>query len=232
MMMPENHLPTLYAAADLNLQLPDAKDLITPEDASRTRELIREGGAYTPAGQALQATKGVAQYLGTDSAGAKKFYNDLPNEDKVQNGNVRYVTHSALNKEVSRRIQEPRDVYKLERLKDAEACLNAFRDHPELEKRRLLAESKIRRELPKLKQKMLKAENITNCQVSGEPLQPDAEVHHIERQADQPHKSLEPANLLLINKPPHREIHDAAAHSPDALASLALEKKWPYKPRT
>ncbi|WP_139350226.1 hypothetical protein [Rhodanobacter sp. C03] len=170
--------------------------------------------------------------LATDNAGANQFYNDLSNEDKTQNGTTRYVATSALNKELSRRIQEPRDVYKLERLKDAELCVNTLRDDPKLEKLRALAESHIRKMQPKLKQQMLKAESITACQVSGEPLQPDAEVHHIVRQADQPDRSLDSTNHLLINKPPHREIHAAGTHSSEALVALAREKNWPYKPRT
>lgn len=223
-------LPVLYSAENLDLRLPDAKDHITPEDASKTRALIETGGAFTQDGQAWLKTGTLPHILCTDKSGANQFYNDLSDNDKMQNGGTRYLTTSALNKELSRRIQEPRDVYKLERLKDAEVCLNAFRDNPELEKRRALAESKIRRELPKLKQQMLKAENITACQVSGEPLQPDAEVHHVERQADQPRKSLDPSNLRLVNKLPHQDIHAAGAHSREALAALAQQKNWPDKP--
>jgi hypothetical protein len=126
-------------------------------------------------------------------------------------------------------LQEPRDAYKHERLKDSEGCINALRDAPELEKRRLLAESAIRKALPKLKDEMLKRGNIDVCQVSGSPLEKDAEVHHIERQADQPSKSLDPSNLLLVNKEQHREIHDAEAHSPEELTALAKQRGWPYR---
>lgn len=228
--MPENQLPVLHSAKNLDIKFPEANDHIVPEDASKVRALIKDNGAYTPDGMAYLATGAVPRILATDKAGANLFYNNLPNDDKMQNGNTRYVATSALNKELSRRIQEPRDVYQLERLKDAEACINALRDNPELEKRRALAESNIRKALPKLKQQMLKAETITACQVSGEPLLSDAEVHHIERQADQPCKSLDPKNRVLINPPVHRDIHDAGAHSPKALATLAQERNWPYKP--
>ncbi|QET02562.1 HNH endonuclease [Cupriavidus pauculus] len=230
--MPKDQLPVVHSAETLDLKFPEAKDHITPEDASKTRTLITTGGVFTPDGKPYIPTSALAHLLATDKPGVNQLYNDLPNEDKMQDGHTRYIATPALNKEFSRRIQEPRDVYKIERLKDAEACVNAFRDNPELEKRRALVESHIRKTLPKLKQQMLKAENITACQVTGEPLQTDAQVHHIERQADQPSKSLDPDNLVLINKSPHQRIHDAEAHSHEALASLAGEENWPYRRKT
>lgn len=228
--MTEDQLPVLHSAESLDLKFPEAKDHIAPEDSIKTRALIQAGGAYTPDGKAYIDKSALPHLLVTDNAGANRFYNDLSNEDKTQNGTTRYVATSAVNKELSRRIQEPRDVYKLERLKDAELCINTLRDASELEKLRALAELRIRKMQPKLKQQMLKAESITACQVSGEPLQPDAEVHHVVRQADQPDRSLDPTNHLLINKPVHRAIHAAGAHSPEALAALARERNWSYKP--
>ena len=227
-MPPKDQLPALRLAKELKLRFPEPSDFISPEDANKTRQLIQNDAAFTPDGKPYIPWTALPHLLATDKPGANKFYNDLLGEDKMRDGTVRFVAAPALNKELSRRIQEPRDVYKHERLKDSEACVNALRDAPELERRRLLVESDLRRRVPRLKREMQKAGDITACQVTGEPLEPDAEVHHIERQADQPAKSLDPRNLLLTNKTPHREIHEAEAHSPEALANLAKKKGWPY----
>lgn len=228
-MPPKSQLPILHSATELELRFPKPNAYITPEDSAKTRELIQGRAMFTPDGKPFIPSSALPHLLATDRPGANKFYNDLPDGDKMRNGTERLVAAPALNKELSRQIQEPRDVYKIERLKYSEACLIALRDAPELEKLRLLEESRIRKDVPKLKGQMLKEGSISACQASGEPLEPDAEVHHIERRADQPSMSLDPSNLLLVNKDPHREIHEAGAHSPGELTALAEKKGWPYR---
>ncbi|WP_146010041.1 hypothetical protein [Burkholderia sp. WAC0059] len=227
--MTKENLPVIHSAQELDIKFPEAKGYIPPKDAAKTQALIQSGCVFTGDGQTFVPTKGLSHLLATDQPGVNKFVNDLPNTDKTRRGEDRFVTTASLQKEVSRRIQEPRDVDKRERLKDTEACLIAFRDHPELDKRRAINELQNRKELPKLKQQILNARGITTCEVSGEPLQPNAAVHHIERQADQPNKSLDPDNLLLVNPGPHGKIHEAEAHSPEALDDLAKQEGWPYK---
>jgi hypothetical protein len=135
-----------------------------------------------------------------------------------------YIRQPPINQELSRRIQEPRDAYQLERLRYAKRCLNAVRDAPVLENRRLKLEARNRKEMPGVKRQVL--ENADTC-ISGEPLQKSAEVHHVERVADNPDLALEPNNMRPVNPHIHDRIHAAQAHTPAALEELAKQEGWP-----
>lgn len=150
----------------------------------------------------------------------------MENEDKLELGEKKLVAASAVGKEISERIQEPRDTVQKERLRDSESCLNALRDSPDLEKIREVEESKNRKEKSKLKARKIAAENISACQVTGEPLETDADAHHIARQADKPREAINLDNIIVINKQPHREIHAAGAESSEELSELCKEKGW------
>lgn len=229
MITPGNKALTLFKAADLDLKFPEHKDFVPTAIAIATQEVIVNKGSYTPDGKAYVEKSAIPQLLGTDKAGANLFYNELPDAEKMQNGQDRLVHTAALMGEISRRIQEPFPANKLETLKYNEECLRALRDNPELEKRRTVREAQIRQALPGLKERMIRAEEVTHCQVSGQPLDPKAHVHHIVRRADNPSLSLDPNNLVVTNPNPHDSIHRAEAHSPEGLEALAKEKGWPWR---
>lgn len=222
--MNDKTLPVIMSASTLDINLPEPADLLSSSDAEANRKAIKSGGAFTPDGQALIERRKIKTLLATDSDGANIIIGDLPEEDKIEDGKNLYIKTSALSTPISERIQEPRDAYELLRLKDAESCLNAFRDHPALEVRRMTIEARNEREMPKVKASVRKA--AKEC-ISGNPLDHDAEVHHKERIADKPRKSIDPQNLVTVNKPIHRKIHAAKAHSPEALKALAAKEGWP-----
>lgn len=113
-----------------------------------------------------------------------------------------------------------------ERLRDSEGCINALRDAPELEKIREAEESRNRKEQPKLKEKKIKAEGISVCQLTSEPLTGDAHAHHIERQADNPRKARDLNNVIVVNPSPHGEVHTAGAETREELSALCASKGW------
>ncbi|SPA03492.1 protein of unknown function (plasmid) [Cupriavidus taiwanensis] len=166
--------------------------------------------------------------LGTDSAGANQFVAELGKEDYYRDGKQLWVYQPPINKDLSRRLQEPRDAYQLSRLRDSERCLNTVRDAPELEIRRLNLEARNRKEMPSIKREVLK--NASSC-ISGEPLGQDAEVHHEGRVADRPDLSVEPSNMRAVNSGIHRLIHAEQAHTPQALDALGKREGWPQTKR-
>ena len=101
-----------------------------------------------------------------------------------------------------------------------------LRDAPELEKYREVQESRIRKELPSLKKKKIKAESVTACQVTSQPLQLNAHAHHISRKADNPDQALDLSNIAVVNPEPHDEIHEAGAESPAEFSALCKAKDW------
>lgn len=52
-------------------------------------------------------------------------------------------------------------------------------------------------------------------------------MHHLERVADQPRKSVDPKNMVAVNNGPHQTIHQAEAHTPEAVNQLAEQLGWP-----
>lgn len=211
------------AAENLSVKFPEPPRILTPQDAARTRNAIMTHGVVTYDAKMAYERDGIATILATDKAGANKFVAERTDDDIIEDGGKLYIRQPAIKREIDRRIAEPRDAYQLDRLRDAEQCLDAVRDAPELENRRLKMEAFSRREMPKLKRKVLKS---TNTCISGEPLQKDAEVHHVERIADNPDIALAPSNLAPANRSVHKQIHAAQAHTPQALNELAEQQGW------
>lgn len=230
MIMSEEKLKelTIISTSDLNIKFPAKNPHISNEEAEKTREVIKSESAYTNDAQVLINKNALPQILATDKKGANNFYEDLENDDKEQNGKNQYAHLEAVQEEVSKRIQEPRDTLKRERLKDSEQCLIAVRDAPELEKIREVDESKIRKELPKLKERKIEEESLTTDQLTGKPLEKNAAAHHIERKSDAPRKSLKLDNIIVVNPDTHDEIHKNDAESEENLKQLCKEKGWDY----
>lgn len=223
---PKNDTNALVAlsAESLDVILPEPPLILRPKDAARTRNAIMKHGAVTHDAKMVYERDALPVLLGTDSAGANQVVAELAKDEYFRDGNKLFIYQPPINKELSRRIQEPRDAYQLDRLRDAERCINAVRDAPELENRRLKLEARNRKEMPKVKQGVLK--NARSC-ISGEPLSKDAEVHHVERVADRPDLAVEPSNMRPVNPPIHKLIHAEHAHTPEALDELGKREGWP-----
>lgn len=226
LMCDEKSLPVVHSAQDLTITFPAKNNHISNVEAEKNRCLIKEQGVYTNGGQTYIDKNALPHLLATDKKGINRLYNSLDNADKLELGQQQFVSVPAINKEISKRLQEPRDTLQRERLRDTEGCVNAMRDAPELEKIREVEESKNRKEQSNLKAKKIKAENITACQITGEPLQPDADAHHITRQADEPRRARDLDNVLIVNKSTHQAIHAASAESPEELSQLCRQNGW------
>lgn len=189
------------------LDFPEPSIFVEPEYAQKTREVIQANSVRDNDGKTALNAKALPHALCTDIVGAKKFFNRLPNKDKFKVGNDRFVRTPALKRELDERIEKPYDAKKIEQMKENESCLTALRDNSESLRIRALKESKIRHEQRYLKKRKLEEENITECQHTGEPLEPDAHAHHRERRADNPDLALDLDNIELVNSAPHKEHH-------------------------
>ncbi|MBP8149356.1 MAG: hypothetical protein KAY21_06520 [Limnohabitans sp.] len=225
-MSEDKNLPIVHSAKDLTVIFPEKNPHISDKEAEKNRLLLKNGGHYSSDGRVYIEKDALPHLMATDKKGVNRFYNNLDNEDKLELGTKSLASASSVNKEISERIQQPRDTLQKERLRDSEGCINAVRDAPELEKIREAEESRNRREQPKLKEKKIKAESISTCQLTGEPLDPAAHAHHIERQADNPKKSRDLNNVIVINPSPHGEVHKAGAENPEELSTLCGIKGW------
>ncbi|GGY29938.1 hypothetical protein [Paludibacterium paludis] len=218
--------PIVISTSELQISFPPVSENIVPVDGEKTRQLIKETSVYTPDGRAFIDKEAMPHLLATDKKGVNRIYNDLDDDDKLEQGKKKLLSIPAVCKELSKRIEEPRDPVERERLRDSESCVVALRDAPELEKKRVLEEAKNRHEQPRLKEKKIKADEIKACQLTGQPLQPNAHAHHIERRADKPRKSRDLSNIIVVNPEAHQEIHRQGAESPEELQALCDKKGW------
>ncbi|WP_143707382.1 hypothetical protein [Uliginosibacterium sp. TH139] len=222
----DKNLPAICSTSMVPIEFPAVIYGVDQECGEKTRDLIQQTSVYTPGGEAFVDKDTVPHLLATDKKGVNRVYNNLNNEDKLEDGTRKFISVPALQKELSTRIQEPRDAIERERLRDSEACVVALRDAPLLEKMRVLEESKNREEQPRLKAKKIKAEGIDSCQLTGQPLQADAHAHHVERRADKPRKARDLKNVIVVNPKPHQEIHRQGAESPEELKALCEKEGW------
>lgn len=225
-MCEDKSLPVVHSASQLTIIFPAKNKHISDKESEKNRAVIQSGGAYTSDGRVYIDKAALPHLLATDAKGANRFYNNLDDEDKLELGNKMLASASSVNREISERIQQPRDTLQKERLRDSEGCINALRDAPELEKIREAEESRIRKEQSSLKEKKIRAEGISACQLTGEPLDPDAHAHHMERQADNPRKAIDLKNVIVVNPSPHGEVHKAGAETPEELSALCASKGW------
>lgn len=221
----------LRSATELTLSFSEPHPIIKDE-GKKTRELLPQNSSFDPTtGKVYVDKKVVPQLLATDKAGANKIYNELDDDDKFENGTQKLVSIPALQKEIAERITEPRDTIQIERLKDSERCLIAVRDAPEIVKERELLESKNRKDFPKVRKQIIKANDITQDECTGEPLEASPHAHHIERKSDNPRRALDPDNIAIINNNTHHDIHAKDINDEEALLEYSEQKGGNLKNR-
>jgi hypothetical protein len=191
----------------LSFKYPEKPETLNNKEHNDIINNLNKNVCITPKNEVAVKKQGILKILLTDKKGANKFINDLPNDQRIENGNDIYAKLPSVQKEISKRIQEPRDSLVIEKLKDTEKSLIAIRDNPKLERERSVCHQRIENELPKLKNKKIKAENITADDITGEPLRPDAVAHHVERKADDPNNALNLSNIAILNQDIHIEGH-------------------------
>lgn len=197
----------IHSLESVPLNFPEPSEFVEKNYAEKTRNIIQQHGVRDSYGKTALNAKGLQHTLCTDSVGAKKFYNRLPDADKFKVGNERYVRTPALKRELDERIEKPFDAQKIEQMKENERCLAALRDNSESQIQRALNESKIRSGQKSLKKLKIAQDNITVCEHTGAPLQPNAHAHHKERRADNPDLALNLDNIEVVNPEPHEEHH-------------------------
>lgn len=215
-----------YAAGELSIVFSDNNKNLTDKENAVPRNAVNKGGIVKSDGQTFINKNELSTLLNTDKQGGNKIYNDLDDDEKFEDGNSKYAASSAIIKELSNRIQEPRTQLEREKLKESRDCINAFIDTPQLETERSIESDRIQKDLPKLTKKKMKTENIVCDQLTGEEFDNDAEGHHKERKSDNPRKALDPDNIIVTKKKNHQEIHKNGAGDRESLKNLALEKGW------
>lgn len=192
---------------ELPISFPEIPKEIDENKAKRKRNIIKNAAGQTSDGKTLLGVRAVKAALGTDDTGTRIVISDMNDEDKVTENNKTYVNSPALIKVINEKIEQPRDALKVAEYKDSLQCLEAVRDNSNSVEKRAIQEVKNRKGQKRLKNQV--KSTATHCNLSGEPLEDDAEMDHITRQADDPSKSLSEDNVRMVNKEIHKERHNS-----------------------
>lgn len=220
--MSEEKLPALRPITELDIKLPEKPEALTDKEGDKIQKSIIANSAVTTGAELVFNQVGIPALIGTDRAGSNEIVANLSPEDKIEDGKATYVKYSALNKEISVRIQEPRDSLQRAHLRYSEECLNAVRDNPQLDVNREQLKSRLEKDMPKAKAEVL---NQAETCISNAPLK-KTEVHHKNRVADKPREAADKDNLVAVNQDVHQKIHAEGANSKESLTALAKKEGW------
>ena len=225
----DNDINTVALRDEVDIQkikFPSRDKKLDEESSSKIEKTILENTIIINCVDCYIEKDSLTVVLATDKKGVNRFYNNLETEQKIENGDNKFVSYPAVNEKLSEKIMTQPDFDKLFKLRHAEKCLNTIRDNDELVIARGRQKEIDHKEIRGLKDKKIKDQNITCCQLTGEPLQKNAAAHHIERQADSPRKAKDLNNVIVVNPKPHEIIHNKGAESKIELEDLCKKEKW------
>ena len=150
-------------------------------------------------------------------------------DDLWELGDSTFVPTPELIMELTKRIQKPHFVTQQEKLLQARDNVEDFSENHVLQRERTIRREQIEREIRRMKEKILRERNPMVSELSGRPLDGDAEVHHLVRVADCPEKALDPDNMIILKRDEHQGFHRSSyPPTPDGLWEYAEEhrKEW------
>lgn len=145
----------------------------------------------------------------TDKTGVANVLMSTPSEDLKRVGDEEYMSTPHLQKVISQKRQQPRSITEQEKLGYAQECVNAFSNNEELIKLRAIEADTIVKRRAQHGRKVIRERQAEVSELSGEPLDGMAEVHHKDRVADKPERAFESDNLTVIRKDEHYKYHNS-----------------------
>ena len=192
-------------AQEFDIKFPDNENLKSNEK-NQIQKAITDGAIAIGTKTFVDSGK-VPKILSTDNKGVQLVLNDAPKEDVKRYGDLDYLSTPHIQKEISRRKEQPRSELEREKLNYASSCLDAFSGNSQLNKERNIGSDRIVKERSQIGAKVIKERGSTVSEISGEPLKGDARVHHKNRVADRPEEAFEDDNLTVIKDKEHTEFH-------------------------
>lgn len=194
-------------ASEFKIEYPDNHNLEEIEK-NKIQDAIDKGGIAV--GQkTFISEKSIPILLNTDIKGAQIVLNNVPIEEIKQYGEEDYLSSSQLKKEITDRSEQPRSTLEREILKYSEECIEAFSKNSTLEKERSIQADRIKKDRLSIGKKTIKKRNAHVSEMSGKPLNGEAEVHHKNRVADKPEEFSNPENLVILTRDEHKKFHQS-----------------------
>lgn len=221
----KDNLPDIIKAEELELKFPKNKYL-EKKETDRIENAILKGGVATGDGKCFVKLTHLSKTIVSDKAAAARVYNNADEKYKLEDSKEKFLEIPEIQKELTRRLEEPRPALEREKLIHSEECLKTFRENEFLNKNRLIESDRIVKGRLTIGAEKIKNEKIEECQLSGEKFNGNAEAHHIERVADEPNKALDTENLIVTTDKIHKEIHKENAETPEELKKFIDDRGY------
>lgn len=165
--------------------------------------------------------------LRTNKANANYIISDIPDEDKLLNGNKLYIRGTVINKILDESIQNARSLQRENYIRFSELFYRAIRDCDRARLLRAEFYEDTGKTKASLKQKKIKMFNILNDELTGEPLDyQKCEFSHIRSVSLFPELSGLLENGLIVNKKTHTEITKNGINDEKELLQLCKLNNW------
>lgn len=218
-------LPDIIKAEELELEFPKNKYL-EKKETDRIESAILKSGIVTKDGNCFIGLTQLPKLIASDKVAAARTYNNADEKYKLEDSTKKFLGLPEIQKEITKRLQEPRSALDREKLNHSEECLKTFRENETLNKKRVIESDRITKGRLTIGAEKIKNEKIKECQLSGEKFNGNAEAHHIERVADEPNKALDTKNLIVTTDKIHKKIHKENAETPEELKKFIDEKGY------
>lgn len=198
---------SIRKAKEFDIKFPNNQNLKDNEKKQIQKAIMN--GAIAIGTKTFVDSDKVPKLLSTDKKGVQIILNNAPKEDVKQYGNSDYLSTPHIQKEIAERREQPRSELEREKLNYASRCLDAFSGNPQLNKERNIGSDRIVKGRSQIAAKVIKERGATVSEISGEPLNGDARVHHKNRVADKPEETFDDNNLTVIKDQEHTEYHSS-----------------------
>lgn len=184
-----------------NKYIPDKKY----EKIDKTCE---KNAVITERGEVLVNSKATKNLLGVQSKGDAEyiFINQIPEKDKIEIEKEQYAISSAFVGLLDEKAQTARNAEKADILRYGRDSLINIADSDKSEAIRRQFDAHVEKELPKLKDKR----NVSNDEITGEPLKKGAAFHHDDKKSliTNLNNLLDPEKGIVVNPETHKVIHE------------------------
>lgn len=215
---------SIRMATEFDIKFPDNKNL-EENEKNQIQKAIADGAIAIGTKTFVDSNK-VPKLLNTDKKGVQIVINKAPKDDVKQYGDTDYLSTPHIQKEIAQRKEQPRSELDREKLNYASNCLEAFSGNSQLNKERNIGNDRIVKKRSKIGADVIKQRGSTVSEISGEPLNGDARVHHKNRVADKPEEAFDNDNLTVIKDNEHIEFHSSNyTQDKKGFEEYAAEKK-------
>lgn len=211
------------------IEYPDSK-FLDEKEKKQIQTAITNGGIVIGTKTYINSNN-IPKLLSTDSAAVQIILTNAPKDDVKQYGDTEYLSTPETQKEIAKRKEQPHTTLHREKLDYASKCLDAFSGNSELTKERNIQNNRITQKRASLGRKIINDRKSTVSELSGEPLNGNGEVHHINRVAEKPEEALEDNNLMVLTQDEHIEFHRNPMYTKDkkGLEKFAQDKRKTLK---